>query len=159
MSHYVARVRWQRNAQSFTDQRYSRAHSWAFDGGVTLPASSSPHVVPLPYSDPGGVDPEEAFIAALSSCHMLTFLWLAAKEGYCIDSYADDAEGEMTPIGHGRQAVTSATLKPEIAFSGEKIPSDAVVAALHHRAHEECFLANSVKTEIKIQGRWRYVAA
>lgn len=159
MSQYVARVRWQRNGQPFTDQRYSRAHSWSFDGGVTLPASSSPHVVPLPYSDPAAVDPEEAFVAALSSCHMLTFLWLAAKEGYGIDSYDDNAEGEMRSIGQGRQAVTSVTLKPEVVFTGNKRPSEEAVAGLHHQAHEQCFLANSVKTEIKVQGVWRYMAA
>jgi organic hydroperoxide reductase OsmC/OhrA len=157
MSAHTALVEWQRGAdERFTDRRYSRAHRWTFDGGVSVAASSSPHAVPLPYSEPANVDPEEAYVAALSSCHMLTFLWLAANDGYVVDSYRDDAEGTMSSIGGGKLAVTRVTLKPLIAFSGDKRPTQAGVDDLHHRAHEECFLANSVKTQIDVQGRWEH---
>jgi organic hydroperoxide reductase OsmC/OhrA len=137
---------------------YSRAHEWRFDGGVRVAASSSPHLVPLPWSNADNVDPEEAYVAALSSCHMLTFLWLAAKEGYIVDRYVDDASGTMNSIGNGRQAVTHVLLKPELTFSGDKRPSDDAVAQLHHHAHEECYLANSVKTQIDVQGSWHYAS-
>jgi organic hydroperoxide reductase OsmC/OhrA len=158
MSTYSAEVHWSRGDATFTDNRYSRAHEWRFDGGVTVPASSSPHVVPLPYSNADNVDPEEAYLAALSSCHMLTFLWLAAREGLRVDRYVDAAEATMEDIGGGRQAVTRVTLRPQLVFSGSKRPSDADVERLHHSAHEQCFLANSVKTEIGVDGRWDFAA-
>ena len=156
MSSYTAQIDWTRGDAVFTDNRYSRAHRWRFDGGVEVPASSSPHVVRVPWSDPANVDPEEAFVAALSSCHMLTFLWLAATEGLRIDRYSDAAEGLMEDNGQGRQAVTRVTLKPRVLFSGDRRPTDADVERLHHSAHEQCFLANSVRTEIAVEGSWQH---
>ena len=147
---YTATVEWARAPdEPFTDNRYSRGHQWRFDGGVTLRASSSPHVVPR-YSDPAGVDPEEAFIAAISSCHMLTFLYLAAKGGFVVDSYSDTAEGVMAKTD-GRVWVSQVTLRPLILWAD---PPDRVTRdALHHAAHAECFIANSVKTDIRCEPR------
>lgn len=157
MSHYTAELSWQRGDQIFTDNRYSRAHTWKFDGGVEVPASSSPHVVRVPFSNPSNVDPEEAFLAAIASCHLLTFLYVAAKAGFRIDSYTDAASAEMGKNAAGRTAVLSATLRPQIVFSGAKVPTDEELARLHHQAHEECFIANSVTTEVHIAGGWRHV--
>eukprot|EP01035_Chromulina_nebulosa_P056667 gene56667-biopygen40501 len=149
MSAYTATIAWQRAAdETFTDLRFSRGHSWAFDGGVVLRASSSPHVVPR-FSDPAGVDPEEAFVASLSSCHMLTFLYLAAKRGLVVDRYEDVAEGVMTRNERGRMWVSKVTLKPQIAWAGDP-PEAGVLDELHHLAHEECFIANSVRTEVVV---------
>ena len=153
MSEYVAKVEWTRNGAKFTDNRYSRAHSWRFDGGVTVPASSSPHVMPAPLSDPNNVDPEEAFVAAIASCHMLWFLSLAAKRGFVIDTYSDDAVGVMEKNEQGKMAITRIALRPQISFAGEKIPSSSDIDALHHAAHENCFIANSVRTEISVENR------
>lgn len=153
MSEYVATVEWKRNGAKFTDNRYSRAHSWRFDGGVTVPASSSPHVVPAPLSDPNGVDPEEAFVAAVSSCHMLWVLSLAAKDGFVVDRYSDNAVGFMEKNAQGKLAITRIVLRPKISFSGELKPSSGDVDALHHEAHDRCFIANSVRTEISIDRR------
>lgn len=148
MSKHVASVSWKRKAdEAFTDNKYSRAHIWRFDGGVEVPGSPSPSVVPAPYSDPAGVDPEEAFVASLSSCHMLTYLWLAGKKGIVVDSYDDDAEGRMGKNAEGRIAVTRVTLRPRVTYAGQA-PDRAAEEALHHEAHEQCFVANSVKTEI-----------
>ena len=148
---YTATVQWARQPQEgFTDNRYSRGHQWSFDGGVTLRASSSPHVVPR-YSDPAGVDPEEAFIAALSSCHMLTFLHLAARAGLVVDAYDDTAEGVMAKTG-GKVWVSVVTLRPWVRWAAA--PEMEVQAALHHAAHEECFIANSVKTELRCEPRF-----
>jgi organic hydroperoxide reductase OsmC/OhrA len=154
MAHeYRATVTWKRESgAAFTDQRYSRGHTWTFDGGITVPGSSSPHSVKLPYSVAEAVDPEEAFVAALSSCHMLTFLYVAAKQGYVIDSYADEAVGVMSKNEHGKLWVSKVTLAPTIVFSGEKRPTPAQFDELHHLAHEECFIANSVKSEVVVQG-------
>jgi len=148
---YLARVHWERGAAPFTDKRYSRAHTWRFDGGVEVPASSSPHVVRAPMSAEAAVDPEEALVAALSSCHMLTFLYLAARGGWRIDSYTDDAAGVMGKNAAGRDAIVSVTLRPRVSFSGERLPSPAELQQLHHRAHEECFIANSVTTEVHVE--------
>ena len=156
MSKHTAEVRWERHASPFIDNRYSRAHEWHFDGGAVVPASSSPHVVRVPFSDPSCVDPEEAFIAALSSCHMLWFLGLASKQGYVVDSYVDAALGAMEQNAESREAITTVTLQPAIAFSGAKVPTDADVHALHHQAHDSCFLANSVKSRIVIAGSWTH---
>jgi organic hydroperoxide reductase OsmC/OhrA len=153
MSHYTAEVHWTRGEQKFTDNRYSRAHTWIFDGGIAVPASSSPAVVPRPMSVDAAVDPEEAFIASLSSCHMLWFLSLAAKQGYVVDEYADAATGVMEKNAAGRLAITRVTLHPLARCSGAKIPGRAELAALHHAAHEECFLANSVRTEVRCEPR------
>jgi len=155
MGTYTAEIDWQRGDARFTDNRYSRAHTWRFDGGVVVPASSSPHSVRVPFSNPDNVDPEEAFVAALSSCHMLTFLWLCAKEGYCVDAYRDAAEGRMVEIAPGREAVTEVTLQPEVVFARTQPPDDAIVERLHHEAHEQCYLANSVRTAITVRGTWR----
>jgi organic hydroperoxide reductase OsmC/OhrA len=154
MTHeYRASVKWKRaDDAKFTDQRYSRAHEWSFDGGITVPASSSPLSVRLPYSVAEAVDPEEALVAALASCHMLTFLYVAAKQGFVIDAYADDAVGEMTKNERGKLWVSKVTLSPQITFTGEKRPSPEQLDALHHLAHEECYIANSVKSEVVVQG-------
>ncbi|WP_122055593.1 OsmC family protein [Vibrio sp. Evd11] len=154
MSEYGALIRWQKaEDEAFSDNQYSRGHTWEFDGGVTVPASSSPHVVPLPFSVEANVDPEEAFIAALSSCHMLTFLGIAAKQKYVIDSYVDDAVGVLEEDESGRSSVTVVTLRPRIEFVGSKVPSSAQLDKLHHLAHNNCFIANSVKTEIRVEMR------
>ncbi|MEJ1382291.1 MAG: OsmC family protein, partial [Candidatus Sedimenticola sp. (ex Thyasira tokunagai)] len=121
---------------------------WEFDGGVTVPASSSPHVVPLPYSVEANVDPEEAFIAALSSCHMLVFLSIAAKRKYVVESYTDNAVGTMKEEENGKTSVTKVTLRPEIVFSNERQPTVEQLEKMHHMSHENCFIANSVKTEV-----------
>ncbi|SBS60340.1 OsmC family protein [Vibrio atlanticus] len=154
MSEYSALICWARgDDEAFSDNQYSRGHTWEFDGGITVPASSSPHVVPLPFSVEANVDPEEAFIAALSSCHMLTFLGIAAKQKYVIDSYVDDAVGVLEEDESGRSSVTKVTLRPDIVFSGNKIPTAKQLEKLHHLAHKNCFIANSVKTEIVVEMR------
>jgi organic hydroperoxide reductase OsmC/OhrA len=151
MSTYTATIRWTRASDGdFTKGQYSRAHEWAFDGGAVVPASPSPHIVPAPWNDPAGVDPEEAFVASLSSCHMLFFIDFARRDGWTIDSYVDEAEGVMEKNAAGKIAITRVTLRPRIAWGGET-PVDAVIAELHHRAHEACFIANSVTTEVVIE--------
>lgn len=149
MADYVATIEWETDG-SFTDGRYSRAHRWRFDGGAVVAASSSPHVVPLPLSDPAGVDPEEALIASVSSCHMLWFLSLAQQAGWDVARYADAAKGRMGRDDRGKIAVTKITLRPAIVFTGRQ-PSADELAALHHAAHEACFIANSLRTEIVIE--------
>ena len=151
MSEFYATTEWQRGEQPFTDNRYSRRHAWTFDGGVTVPASSSPHSVKLPYSDPSCVDPEDAFVAALSSCHMLTFLWLAARAGWRVDSYRDEAVGVMSENARGRLAMTVVTLRPAVVYSGDVQPDAAEQARLHHQAHEQCYIANSVTTDVRCE--------
>jgi organic hydroperoxide reductase OsmC/OhrA len=150
MSHYSATVSWRRNGEVFTDNRYSRGHEWSFDGGLTVRASSSPQVVPR-FSDPAGVDPEEAFVASLASCHMLTFLLLAATKKYRVDSYIDEATGTLAKNAKGKLAMVEVVLRPKIVFSGEQQPSPEILRELHHRAHEECFIANSVTTAVKCE--------
>lgn len=159
MSEYTVTVTWQRGDDSFTDSRYNRSHTWEFDGGVVVPASSSPHAVRPPYSNPDNVDPEEAFVAAISSCHMLSFLYETAKQGFVVDSYSDHAVGVLEKNEEGRQAITRATLFPQIVFSGDKQPTDADLEALHHAAHMGCFIANSIKTEVTVSGAWSMQAA
>jgi organic hydroperoxide reductase OsmC/OhrA len=153
MSHHTANVRWVRGGAPFTDNRYSRRHAWHFDGGVDVPASSSPHSVPLPYSSAEAIDPEEAYVAAISSCHMLWFLSIAAKRGHRIDEYVDDAEGFMEKDNDGRTSITRVVLRPRIAFSGDHAPSTADIAAMHDEAHHACYIANSVKTAISVETR------
>ena len=151
MSTYTAIIRWSRDgAEGFAKGQYSRAHEWAFDGGHVMPASASPQIVPAPWSDAAGVDPEEAFVASLASCHMLFFVDFARRGGFVVDSYVDEAEGELGKRGDGRMAMTLVTLRPRIAWSGAPPDTDAL-AGLHHRAHEACFIANSVTTEIRIE--------
>ena len=154
MSEYGAVIRWQKaENETFSDNQYSRGHTWEFDGGVIVPASSSPHVVPLPLSVAENVDPEEAFIAALSSCHMLTFLGIAAKQKYVIESYVDDAIGVLEQDESGRSSVTTVILRPKIVFIGSKVPTRAQLDKLHHLAHKNCFIANSVKTDIVVEAK------
>lgn len=153
MSHYTTRVHWNRAGATFSDNRYSRGHTWEFDGGTVVPASSSPQVVPLPMSVEAAVDPEEAFVASLSSCHLLWFLSLAAKRGYVVDDYEDAAEGVMEKNAEGKVAITRVTLRPLVTFSGERAPDRAALEALHHAAHEQCFIANSVRSEVRIEPR------
>jgi organic hydroperoxide reductase OsmC/OhrA len=148
---YRARIHWARGAAAFTDNRYSRAHRWQFDGGVEVPASSSPHLVRVPLSDEHAVDPEEALVAALSSCHMLFFLSFAAARGFRVDDYTDEATGVMGKNSAGRTAMVRVTLHPRVVFSGERLPQRADIDSLHHRSHEECFIANSVTTEVRCE--------
>ena len=150
MSEYKATIKWQQTSPDFLKGRYSREHTWSFDGGVTVPASASPAVVPAPWANPAGVDPEEAFVASLSSCHMLTFLHLASKAGFQIDNYEDEAVGQVTKNEKGMPWVSLVTLNPKVTYSGEKLPSPADAERLHHQAHEQCYIANSVKTEVTV---------
>jgi organic hydroperoxide reductase OsmC/OhrA len=154
MAHeYRATVRWTReDGAPFTDNKYNRGHVWRFDGGVEVPASSAPSSVPLPYSRADAVDPEEAFVASLSSCHMLFFLWFSAKAGFVVDAYEDQALGVMTKNERGKLFVSKVTLNPRVEFSGERRPAPDEIAELHHRSHEECFIANSVRTEVVVAG-------
>jgi organic hydroperoxide reductase OsmC/OhrA len=152
MSTYTATVRWTRDPSTdFAKGQYSRAHEWAFDGGAVVPASPSPHVVPAPWSDLAGVDPEEAFVASLSSCHMLFFVDFARRAGFVVDSYVDEAEGVLEKRADGKTWMSRVTLRPRVAFSGDKRPTDADIADLHHRAHQACFIANSVTTEVTVE--------
>lgn len=150
MAEHRATINWRRTSPDFLLGKYSREHTWSFDGGVTVPASSAPSVVPVPYSNPAAVDPEEAFVASVSSCHMLSFLYVACKQGFEIDSYADEAIGHMTRNEKGIPWVGTVVLNPRIAFSGRRIPTAEELEHLHHQAHEQCFIANSIKTEIKV---------
>ncbi len=146
----AARIEWSRSDDSFEDGTYSRKHVWKFDGGIEVPASSSPEIVPVPYSDSQSVDPEEAFVAALSSCHMLWFLSIACREGYVVNGYFDDAKGQMTRGPDGKMSMSLVTLMPTITWAAEEAPTDGKIDEIHRRAHEECFVANSVKTEVRI---------
>jgi organic hydroperoxide reductase OsmC/OhrA len=150
MTTHTATVEWARGDSLFTDRRYSRAHTWRFDGGLTVPASSSPHVVRTPLSNPANVDPEEAYVAALSSCHMLWFLDLTAQAGFVVDRYVDAATGVMAKNAEGREWVSVVEFAPEVTFSG-RAPSAEQLAELHHRAHDSCYLANSVKTDVRLR--------
>jgi organic hydroperoxide reductase OsmC/OhrA len=150
MSEYKATIKWQRTSADFLKGKYSREHTWTFDGGVTVPASSSPSVVPVPFSNPAHVDPEEAFVASISSCHMLTFLYLASKQGFQMDSYEDEAIGLLTKNEKGVPWMSLVTLHPKIVYSGDKRPSPAEERQLHHLAHEQCYIANSIKTEVTV---------
>ena len=147
-----ATIAWRRDADaSFVDNRYSRVHVWRFDGGAEVRASSSPHTVALPMSDPRGVDPEEAFVASLASCHMLWFLSLAAERGWRVDAYDDAASGVLGRNAQGKLAMTVVTLRPRVVFGGTPQPSPDEIEATHHRAHEACFIANSVLTEVRCE--------
>jgi organic hydroperoxide reductase OsmC/OhrA len=148
---YRAGVHWTRGDAPFTDNRFSRGHRWRFDGGVEVPASSSPQVVRVPLSVEAAVDPEEAFVASLASCHLLWFLSLAARAGWRVDSYEDAATGVLGRNAAGRMAMLAVTLRPRVSFSGEKRPTRAELAALHERAHAECFIANSVTSEVRVE--------
>ena len=151
MATYTVKISWNKNpAENFADNKYSRAHTWAFDGGIELPASSSPHIVPLPMSNAAAVDPEEAFIASLSSCHMLWFLSMALEKNCVVESYEDNAEGLLGKNEEGRLAMTRVTLRPRVVFSSQPAPTREQIDEMHHLAHEKCFIASSVKTKITI---------
>lgn len=148
---YKVTVFWKKNLDEvFVDNKYSRVHTWIFDGGIELAASSSPHIVPLPMSSESAVDPEEAFIASLSSCHMLWFLSTAVEKNIIVESYEDHAEGSLGKNEDGKLAMIKVTLKPKVIFNSKTTPSQEQLDELHHLAHEKCFIANSVKTEITI---------
>jgi organic hydroperoxide reductase OsmC/OhrA len=148
---YEARISWKREGAKFTDNRYSRGHEWTFDGGARVAASSSPSLVPVPYSVAEAVDPEEALVACTSSCHMLWFLSLAAKRGFVVESYADEACGIMEKTADGKLAITRITLRPRIDFGTDRSPSAQELEELHHSAHEQCFIANSLKSEVVVE--------
>ena len=148
MAHYKALVRWQTDGGDFQRGRYSRAHTWTFDCGIRVIASASPSVVPQPYSDPRGIDPEEALVASIASCHMLSFLYVAAKAGYAVLSYEDEAVGSMSKNEQGVAWVSDTVLSPSITYEGDP-PSEQEEDALHEQAHDECFIAQSVKTRIR----------
>lgn len=151
MSSYSATIHWDRRGDGdFSKGQYSRAHRWEFDGGARVAASPSPDIVPEPWSDPKGVDPEEAFVASLSSCHMLFFVDFARRAGFTVDRYVDQAEGVLEKRADGKMAVTRVALHPRIAWSGNA-PDDHVIAELHHRAHEACFIANSVNSKVTVE--------
>ena len=153
MSHYTAEVSWQRDGAAFTDNKYSRRHLWRFDGGIEVPASASPQSVKTPYSSLEAIDPEEAFVAALSSCHMLWFLWIAAKRGLRVDAYDDEAEGCLEKDGAGHVSMTRVVLRPRITFGDGQEPSNADITAMHDEAHHLCNIANSVKTSVRVEPR------
>jgi organic hydroperoxide reductase OsmC/OhrA len=153
MSSYTATITWRSDSpDTFTKNQYTRGHEWAFDGGVTVPASSSPHAVRPPWSVEAAVDPEEALVAAVSSCHMLSFLYVAAKAGFNAESYIDEAVGEMSTNESGQQWVSRITLDPQIVWIGDKVPTGEELQHLHHEAHKICYIANSVKSDIVIKG-------
>jgi organic hydroperoxide reductase OsmC/OhrA len=149
MSTYLATIDWTLDGE-FARGRYSRAHTIRFDGGIEITGSSSPSVVPLPWSAQDAVDPEEMLVAALSACHMLTFLDIARRAGWSIDRYSDAAEGQMSQTADGRSWVSEVVLRPKIGWVGAA-PSAADLDALHHQAHAVCFIANSVKTDVRVE--------
>ncbi|MBW8782504.1 MAG: OsmC family protein [Verrucomicrobia bacterium] len=151
MAIYSSEIVWRRGVQVFLDNHYSRKHVWRFDGGVEVDASSSPQVVPLPYSEEKAVDPEEVFVASLSSCHMLWFLSIAAKRGFVVDEYQDQASGVMQKNDAGKLAMTEVVLRPKVQFSGNRLPDAAQIHLMHEHAHEECFIAHSVKTKVRCE--------
>jgi organic hydroperoxide reductase OsmC/OhrA len=151
MSTYTATIRWTRDPETdFARGQYSRAHNWSFDGGITLAASASPHIVPAPWSNKDAVDPEEAFVASLASCHMLFFVDLARRAGFVVDSYVDEAEGVLERRGDGKMWMSQVTLRPKIDWDGGA-PDEAAIADLHHKAHDACFIANSVTSKVTVE--------
>jgi len=159
MSEHRATVRWDRNSSDFLRGRYSREHTWTFDGGAVVAASPSPSLVPAPYSNRANVDPEEAYVAAISSCHMLTFLYLASRHGFQIDSYVDEAMGVITKDASGMAWISSVTLHAKVACSGAKEVTATEIDRLHHEAHEQCFIASSIRTEVTVRSEVNWVAA
>lgn len=151
MSEHKASIHWERSGPDFLRGKFSREHTWSFDGGLTVTASASPSIVPAPYSNPAGVDPEEAFVASLSSCHMLTYIYLASRQGFQIDSYHDDAVGRLAKNETGALWISAVVLSPRVAYSGDKRPTPAEEEALHHQAHLQCFISNSVKTDVSVK--------
>ena len=152
MSQHVARITWTRaDGAPFVDNRYSRGHEWSFDGGTTVPASASPSVVPSALCVVSAVDPEEALVASASSCHMLWFLFFAAKGGFVVDSYVDDAAGVIEKNAAGKLAMTRITLRPNVVWSGAKVPTADELEKLHHASHDACFIANSLHTDVVVE--------
>lgn len=153
MATHHATIRWFASpGEDYAKGQYSRAHSWSFDGGAIVPASASPHIVPMPWADPDAIDPEEAFVASAASCHMLFFLDFARRAGLVVTGYEDEAEGEMHKGSDGKVRITRIALRPKIMFGGGG-PDQAVLDDLHHKAHEACFIANSITSEIVIEPR------
>lgn len=150
MAYYTVNVIWDGGDAAFADNRYSRLHRWKFDGGTEVPASASPHIVPVPMADAAAVDPEEAFVAAVSSCHMLWFLSIAVKHGFVVDRYEDEPEGTLEEDERGRRAITRVALRPHIIYAAES-PDRKTESSMHEEAHESCFIANSVRTEIVVK--------
>lgn len=151
MGNYTAELVWERGTQPLIDLKFSRRHEIRFDGGHTMPASASPHVVRPPMSDPAAVDPEEAFVASIASCHLLWFVALAAQKKFVVDRYEDHAEGTLGRNAEGKMAMTVVTLRPHVTFAAGQAPDAATFEALHHKAHEECYIANSVRTEVRCE--------
>lgn len=151
MSKYTATIKWSRNGQTFIDNKYKRAHRWEFDNGQIISASASPNIVPTPLSDPSAIDPEEAFIAALSSCHMLWFLSIAAKAGYVVENYKDKAEGILAKNNEGKQAITEVSLFPQVTYQKGQKPTEQKDQQMHQQASTQCFIANSVETKVKVE--------
>lgn len=152
MTDHQATINWTRigDPADFLRGKFSREHTWTFDGGVVVPASPSPSVVRVPYSNPESVDPEEAFVAAIASCHMLTFVYLAGRSGIVVDGYTDTAVGSLTKNEKGIAWVSTVTLHPRVLYGGDTAPTQEEEDSLHHEAHEQCFIANSVRTEIVV---------
>ena len=153
MSEHRATIKWKAGEGDFAKGRYSREHTWTFDGGMVVSASSSPAVVPVPMSNPAYVDPEEAFVASLSSCHMLTFLAICARKRFAVDAYDDEAEGTLEKGPKGKLWMAHVTLRPRVRFASGVHIDAATLAELHHLAHRDCFIANSVNTEIAVEPR------
>jgi len=151
MAQHRAEISWKNAGPNFLKGQYSREHTWRFDGGALVAASSSPAVVPPPHSNPSNVDPEDAYVASLSSCHMLTFLYLAGKQGFEVQSYEDQATGITSRNEHGATWVSKVILHPRITYAGERQPTAEELQHLHHQSHEQCFIANSVKTAVSIE--------
>jgi organic hydroperoxide reductase OsmC/OhrA len=149
MSEHTARIAWKHSRGDFLKGKYSREHTWSFDGGLTIPASPALSSVPVPWSNPAHIDPEEAFVASIASCHMLTFLYVAYRAGIEVTAYEDSATGVMTRGENGVPWVSSVQLRPRISYAGARPPAD-VEQHLHHEAHEQCFISNSVKTQITV---------
>lgn len=150
MSEHKATIRWQHSGGEFLKGKYSRVHTWTFEGGLTVPAAPAPANVPVAFGNPANVDPEEALVAALSSCHMLTFLFLAYRAGFAVEAYEDEAVGQMEKNERGASWISRVTLHPKIVYGLPKSPSPAEESELHHHAHEQCIIANSVKTEVVV---------
>jgi organic hydroperoxide reductase OsmC/OhrA len=146
MSEHKVTLRWERGGAEFSYQTYPRDHIWSFDGGHTMTGTAAPAYL----GTPANVDPEEAFVASLSSCHMLTFLAIACKQKFALDSYGDEAIGYMEKNAEGKMAITRVELHPTLSWSGDRIPSAEELDKMHHAAHENCFIANSVRTNVRV---------
>ena len=154
MSRYKATIEWKGEGDEFINNKYSRSHFWHFDGGQKIPASSSPQVIPVPFSDASAVDPEEAFTASISSCHMLWFLSIAARLGFIVNEYRDEAIGILAKDVEGKLAITEVILNPKVKFDTSTVPNQKEHEEMHHLAHDKCFIANSVKTVIRVMLDW-----